>query len=148
MHDLDPVPGGPNSVAPGKMPLSSMSPTIVLKQGKPFLAVGSPGSTRIISAVAQVLSNVLDHGMGIQEAIDASRVHSEGDVLHVEGRVAAGVQEALQAKGYRLDIRKDVDYFFGGAHGVLLDGQTGEFHGGADPRRDGLAVGVQSKDSE
>lgn len=142
MHDLDPVPGGPNSVAPGKKPLSSMSPTIVLRDGRPFLAVGSPGSKRIITAVAQVLSNVLDHGMGIQQAINSPRIHVEDDPLFLEGRIAESTREGLRARGHHLEIRSDLDYFFGGAHGVLLDVRSSEFHGGADPRRDGRAVGV------
>ncbi len=142
MHDLDPVPGGPNSIAPGKKPLSSMSPTIVLKGGRPFLAVGSPGSKRIISAVTQVLSNIIDHGMGIQQAIDEARVHVEDGMLFVEHPVSDATQEHLRDRRHRVEVRHQHDFYFGGAHGVLFDEKTGEFHGGADPRRDGRAVGI------
>jgi len=142
MHDLDPVPGRPNSIAPGKKPLSSMSPTIVLKDGRPFLVVGSPGSKRIITAVVQVLSNVIDHSMGIEQAIDAPRGHTDGEALHVEGRVDEAVQQELRRMGHMLEVRRPFDYYFGGAHGVLWDRKSGEFRGGADPRREGAAVGV------
>lgn len=142
MHDLDPIPGRPNSIAPGKKPLSSMSPTIVLKDGMPVLTVGSPGSTRIITAVVQVLVNVLDHGMGIQEAIDAPRIHTEGDVLHLEGGFGTGIQSELKAKGYLVNVRGPRDFFFGGAHGVMRDTASGVLAGGADPRREGKAIGV------
>lgn len=142
MHDLDPVPGRPNSIAPGKKPLSSMSPTIVLKGGEPFLAVGSPGSKRIITAVTQVLVNVLDHGMGIQEAIDAPRIHAEDEVLHLEGGFDPVVRDELRSMGHLLDVRAPRDFFFGGAHGVMRDAATKEFLGGADPRREGRAIGI------
>ncbi len=142
MQDLDPVPGHPNSVAPGKKPLSSMSPTVVLRDGRPFLTVGSPGSKRIITAVVQVLSNIIDHGMGIQEAIDAPRIHTDGAELHIEGRFDAAVQDQLRRMGHTLVVRGPVDYYFGGAHGILRDPESGELRGGADPRREGAAVGV------
>ncbi|MEG0301656.1 gamma-glutamyltransferase, partial [Cetobacterium sp.] len=75
MDDFVPAPGSKNSVEPGKRPLSSMSPTLVLDpQGRPFMTVGSPGATRIIPAVAMTISNVIDHGMTIQEAINAPRI--------------------------------------------------------------------------
>ncbi len=141
MHDLDPKPGGPNSIAPGKKPLSSMSPTLVLKDGRPVMTVGSPGSKRIITAVAQVISNVIDHGMRLQDAIAAPRVHIDGDVLNVEGRVPAVVAEGLKALGHEVNVRKEYDLFFGGSQGVLFDGAGGLFYGGADPRRDGVALG-------
>jgi len=142
MLDFDPVPGGPNSVAPGKKPLSSMSPTIVLKDGRPILSVGSPGSKRIITAVTQVLLNVLDHGMGIAEAIDAPRIHTDTGVLHIEGRFSPGVAAELEALGHNVNVHPEYDFYFGGAHGVLYDPGTGELRGGADPRREGAAIGV------
>ena len=71
------VQGKTNAIAPGKRPLSSMSPTIVTKDGKTFMVLGSPGGSRIISIVAQVIMNVVDHGMDIQEAVNAPRIHHQ-----------------------------------------------------------------------
>ncbi|MDK2926706.1 MAG: gamma-glutamyltranspeptidase / glutathione hydrolase [Bacillota bacterium] len=141
MDDFDVEPGRANSPGPGKKPLSSMSPTLVLKDGKPFLSVGSPGGPRIITAVAQVLSNIIDHGMSIQEAIEAARIHADNQSVYVEGRIPEQVRQALEAKGQKVTVKKEYDLYFGGAQGVLFDTAKGEFHGGADPRRDGKAVG-------
>ena len=69
--------GDANAVAGGKRPLSSMSPTIVLKDGKPFLVTGSPGGSRIITTVLQVIMNVIDHGMNVAEASQATRIHHQ-----------------------------------------------------------------------
>jgi gamma-glutamyltranspeptidase/glutathione hydrolase len=71
------VQGKANAIAPGKRPLSSMTPTIVLKDGKPVLAVGSPGGARIITTVLEIIVNVIDHAMTLQEAVDAPRIHHQ-----------------------------------------------------------------------
>src|SRR3546814_9803477 len=76
------VGGAANAIAPGKRPVSSMTPTILLKEGKPFLATGSPGGSRIITTVLQVVLNVVDHGMNIAAATAASRVHHQRSEEH------------------------------------------------------------------
>src|SRR6266511_6057228 len=81
---MDPTPGSVNSIEPGKRIISSMSPTIVLKDGKPFMALGTPGGKRIWPAVAQGILNVIDHGMSLQEAFEAPRVWTEGAGLELE----------------------------------------------------------------
>lgn len=87
MDDFVTGEGHPNSVAPGKTPLSSMSPTIVLKNGEPFMVLGSPGATKIISTVSQVISRVVDHGMGMQEAIDTPRMYDNtSNKINVENK--------------------------------------------------------------
>lgn len=99
------VQGAPNAIAPGKRPLSSMAPTLVLRDGRLFMALGTPGGPRIISAVLQVALNVIDHGMAPQEAVDAPRVHHQGlpDTLYVEARgLSPDTAQALTAMGYRL----------------------------------------------
>jgi len=104
--------------------------------------LGSPGATRIINTVALMISHIIDQGMDLQEAILQPRIHRMhvGD-LNMESRISADVQAALEAKGHVLEVRGDYDAYFGGVHGVILyDGAT-ELHGGADPRRDGQAVG-------
>jgi len=141
MDDFVPKPGAMNSIEPKKRPLSSMSPTLVLKDGKPLLSLGSPGATRIISALSQILINIIDHKMDIQEAIDAPRIHCMTGEIFMESRIPKDVQQALINKGHKLNIRKEVDLYFGGAQGVMIDLKTGGFYGGADPRRDGVAVG-------
>jgi gamma-glutamyltranspeptidase/glutathione hydrolase len=118
-----------------------MSPTLVLKDGRPLLSIGSPGATRIISALAQILMNIIDYRMNIQEAIEAARIHCMTGEIFMESRIAKDVQQALLNKGHRVTVRKDFDLYFGGAQGVMIDPQTGILYGGADPRRDGFAVG-------
>ncbi len=141
MDDFNPRPGTNNSVAPGKRPLSSMSPTLILKDGKPFLSLGSPGATRIITALAQILMNVIDHKMDIQQAIEAPRIHCMTGDIFMEGRIPKDVQQALISRGHKLSVRKDMDLYFGGAQAVMIDPRTGLLYGGADPRRDGFAAG-------
>ncbi len=139
MDDFVPKPGSTNSIEPGKRPLSSMSPTLVLDpEGKPFMTIGSPGATRIIAAVAQVISNVVDHKMPIQQAIMAPRVFrmASGD-LNLEGRVSINTKNALEKMGHKITVRGDWDAYFGGVHAVLFDKKAKILYGGADPRRDG-----------
>jgi gamma-glutamyltranspeptidase/glutathione hydrolase len=141
MDDFVPRPGTLNSIEPKKRPISSMSPTLVLKDGKPYLSIGTPGATRIISALSQILMNVIDHNMNIQEAIDAPRMHCMTGEIFMESRIRKDIRQALITKGHELSVMKDFDLYFGGAHGVLIDPATGILYGGADPRRDGFAAG-------
>ncbi len=141
MDDFVPIPGKPNSIAPRKRPISSMSPSIVLKDGKPFLSLGSPGSTRIITALPQILMNVIDYGMDLQQAINAPRIHCISGAILMESRIPPSVQEALKAKGHRVTVKGAMDLYFGGAQAVMLDPRTGKLYGAADPRRDGFAIG-------
>jgi gamma-glutamyltranspeptidase/glutathione hydrolase len=141
MDDFVPAPGSANSVEPGKRPLSSMSPTLVLDpQGRPFMTLGSPGATRIITTVAQVISNIIDHGMTIQQAILAPRVfRMASGSMSVEGRISINAYNKLLEMGHQLTVRGDYDAYFGGVHGVLYNYDIGILFGGADPRRDGQA---------
>jgi len=141
MDDFVPIPGNPNSIGPRKRPISSMSPSIVLKGGKPFLSLGSPGSTRIITALPQILMNIVDYGMDLQQAINAPRIHCGGGAIELESRIPQPVQEALKAKGHQVTVRGAMDLYFGGAQAVMMDPQTGQLYGAADPRRDGFAIG-------
>jgi len=140
MSLMDPVPGNPNSIAGGKRILSSMAPTIVLRDGQPFLALGTPGGKRIFGAVAQALLNVIDHGMTLQEAVEAPRVWTEGVDLEVERGFAdvRGLAAALEALGHRVTL---VDKVAGGMNGVLVD-RDGWLHGAACWRADGVPIGI------
>lgn len=141
MDDFSADPESPNAIAPGKTPLSSMSPTIVLKEdGTPFMVLGSPGATKIITTVTQVISNVIDHGMTMQEAIDAPRIFNNAtSAVSYESRLDESVMKELEAMGYELDKSDDFNRTFGSVQAVMY-GEDGLL-GGADPRRDGKAVG-------
>jgi gamma-glutamyltranspeptidase/glutathione hydrolase len=106
------VQGEANSIAPGKRPLSSMTPTIVLKDGRLFMTAGGPGGSRITTTVMQVILNVLDFGMNVQDAVDAPRFHHQWlpDKLSLERGISPDTVALLQSRGY------DVDY----APGVVL----------------------------
>ncbi|MCX5839275.1 MAG: gamma-glutamyltransferase [Deltaproteobacteria bacterium] len=141
MDDFNPQPGNSNSVEPKKRPLSSMSPTIMLKNGKPFLSVGTPGATRIISAVPQIIVNIVDFQMNIQDAIEAARIHCMTGDIFMESRFPKEVQDALTAKGHKISLKGAMDLYFGGAQGVMIDPVSDKLYGAGDPRRDGVAVG-------
>jgi gamma-glutamyltranspeptidase/glutathione hydrolase len=134
---------GPNALAPGKRMRTMIAPSILLKDGKTFAVIGTPGAARIVSTMTLLVSNLVDFGMGIQEAIEAPRFYardSEAD-LSVEARMPAATVEALTKMGYRIKTMGEYDLFFGGAQGIVIDLKTGLRIGGADPRRDGAVVG-------
>ena len=137
---MDPVPGRTNSIAPGKRILSSMSPTVVLKDGAPFMALGTPGGKRIFAAVTQAILNVIDHGMSLQEAVEAPRAWTQGAELELE-EVFPNLDElqaALRALGHETTA---VPKVAGGMNGVLLDA-GGLLHGAACWRADGVPIGI------
>lgn len=140
MDDLNAKPGTSNSIEPGKRPLSSMTPTIVLKDGKPFLSLGSPGATRIIPSVAQIISNIVDFDMDVQEAINAPRMFDMNGTLALESRIDPNVIKELETLGHKVDVKGEVDLYFGGAQCILVQ-DSGMLHGAGDPRRDGQAAG-------
>lgn len=140
MADFNAEPGTSNSVEAGKRPLSSMTPTVVLKESKPFLTLGSPGATRIIPTVAQIISNIIDHDMNIQDAINAPRMFDMKGILAVEGRMDPEVIKKLEEMGHEVDVKEDLEAYFGGAQCIMME-DSGTLHGGGDPRRDGQAVG-------
>ncbi len=151
MDDFSSKPGSPNayglvhgeanSIAPKKRPLSAMTPTIVLRDGKLFMVLGSPGGPTIINTVLQTLVNVIDFKMTIQEAVDAPRIHHQWmpDKLVVE-RIgfADDVLQALRSRGHNLDTGRRS---LGDCHAILIEPESGVRLGAADPRLDGRAVG-------
>lgn len=141
MDDFVTGAGHPNSIEAGKAPLSSMSPTVVLKDGKPFMVLGSPGGTKIISTVSQVISRVIDHGMSMQEAIDTPRLYDNtSNKMGIETRVSNDVIKKLEEMGHIVVKTSDWDRGMGSVQGVLYK-KDGTLEGGADPRRDGKALG-------
>jgi gamma-glutamyltranspeptidase/glutathione hydrolase len=137
------IQGERNAVAPRKRPLSAMTPTLVLrKDGSLWFTVGTPGGPTIINTVLCVITNVIDYGMDIQEAIDAPRIHHQWlpDQLVFEPYGLSGdTQRALAARGHTL---VDRPRYLGDAEGIMIEEKTGIRLGATDPRRsDGLAVG-------
>ena len=130
-----------NAIAPNKRMLSSMTPTIVLKDGKPFMVIGTPGGSTIMTTVLQVIVNVIDFKMTIQEAIDAPRIHHQWLPDHLMYEQRALSQDAvdnLRAMGYTLRMRENTT---GLAEGILFDRKRGMLLGATDPRGYGEAVG-------
>jgi len=126
------VQGERNAIAPGKRPLSSMTPTILLKDGKLFMTVGAPGGSRISTAVMQVILNVVDFGMNIQDAIDAPRVHHQWmpDRLSIERAISPDTVALLKARGYDVDYSPGV--VLAQTAAIVSDG--GWLQGGSDGR--------------
>ena len=133
------VGGDANAPAPGKRPLSSMSPTLVLKDGKVYLVTGSPGGSRIITTVLQVISNVIDHGMNVQEAVSAPRIHHQWlpDELRVERGLSIDTVRILESRGHKVVVTPTS----GSAQTIMVTPQ-GSLAGAADTRQRGtLASG-------
>jgi len=128
-----------NAIAPEKRMLSSMSPTIVMHNQKPFLVTGSPGGSRIITTTLQVIMNVIDHGMNIQEAVNAPRVHHQWlpDEIRIEKGISIDTQRLLTEMGHTMVEKNPM----GSAASILIDAATHTYYGAADPRRQGFAVG-------
>ena len=133
------IQGLANAIGPGKRPLSAMTPTIVLKDGKLFLILGSPGGPTIISTVANVLIGVVDFSLDIQEAVNAPRFHHQWlrDEILVEDRLSPDTMNVLRSKGHKLRVR----HFWGDGECVMIDPTTGERLGASDGRNNGKAVG-------
>jgi len=139
MHDFSLEHWHVNSVEPGKRPRSWMSPTLVLKNGKPFLTLGSAGGPKIVSSVLQVIINVIDFNMRIEKAVQAPRFHCQGNEVSLESSIPLKIREELVEKGHPVKER-DEWWFFGAVQAALVDLRTNQIYGAADPRRDGIAI--------
>lgn len=139
MSTFDPRPGRPHSIAPGKRRTSSMCPSIVFEGEDAVMTLGAPGASWIQPAVLQVALNVLDWGMGIQEAIISPRMVATSNIIDISNRVLRRTQRDLEDMGYRVR-RTHVSYAFAGVHGITM--WPGGLEGGADPQRDGMAAGT------
>ena len=141
------IQGAANAIGPGKRPLSSMTPTIVVRDGKTVLVLGSPGSSKIITTVANVLMGVLDYGMNIQEAVNAPRFHHQWlpDVLNVEQWFSPDTITALRHMGYNVQIGlhdgAEGSPYWSDAECIAIDPKSGERLGASDGRNNGKAVG-------
>jgi gamma-glutamyltranspeptidase/glutathione hydrolase len=151
MDDFSAKPGVPNvygllgnsanAIAPNKRMLSSMTPTIVLKDGKPFMIIGTPGGSTIMTTILQVIINIVDFKMTIQEAIDAPRFHHQwmpDKLMYEERSLSQDTIDNLRALGYSLHERENTT---GLAEGIMFDRKKGLLLGATDPRGYGEAVG-------
>ena len=139
-QDIDPE--SPNHLRPGKPMEMPMAPCIVTRGGRPVLGIGTPGSYGILQTTLQMLVNALDFGMNVQAAIEAPRVRAfERTIVDAEARIAPDVLDGLRARGHEINLLPAWTYKVGGGHGIGIDRDSGVFTGGADPRRDGMAIG-------
>ena len=132
----------PNLIEPYKRMLSSMTPTLVIKDGKVFMITGSPGGRTIINTILNVIVNVIDFNMPLQDAIDATRMDHEWmpDLLRLEKEnITEELIESLKARGH--NMKESSRWQQGDAHSILIDPKTGLYYGVADKRRHGSAIG-------
>ncbi len=141
------IQGPANAIGPGKRPLSAMTPTIVLKDGKLLVVLGSPGGARIITTVANILMGVVDYGMNIQESVNAPRFHHQWlpDEVHVEQWFSPDAIKLLQQAGHKVEIGETVagewSPYWSDGECIAIDLKTGERLGASDVRNNGKAVG-------
>jgi gamma-glutamyltranspeptidase/glutathione hydrolase len=135
---------GANAIAPGKRPLSSMTPTIVSRDGRPFMVTGSPGGPRIITTTLLTILNVMDFGMDVQEAVAAPRYHHQWlpNKVYAESGLDESIVAGLRKRGHEVEV---ADRTWSSAQAIVIDSKTGAHLGGSDPRGDGAARGYNPK---
>ena len=133
------IQGPANAIGPAKRPLSAMTPTIVLKDGKVFLVLGSPGGPTIITTVANILMSVVDYGRDIQAAVNAPRFHHQWlpDQILLEDRISPDTVALLEKRGHKINTR----HSWGDGECIMVDPKTGERLGASDGRNNGKAAG-------
>ena len=139
----DPVPGHINSVSPGRRPLSNLTAMLVLKDGRPFLTIGSPGGRKVTTAVLQGVVNVVDYGKNLQDSIAAPRIHCESQEIQVDSRIHSAVLSELEAMGHAVQSFTESYIFanFARPVGIMVDPETGQLRSGVDVFRPATAVG-------
>ncbi len=144
MTDFDFTPGGANEMQPFKRPRSSMTPTILLKDGKPWMATGSPGGATIINTVLQVIMNVVDHGMTVEEAVDAPRISRTSASYTASTSWEDGIPDAVRAELVNRGHSKwSGPTVIGSAQSLVIDLQTGRMFAAGDSRRNGTVYYVK-----
>ena len=136
---FDPHPGQPNSVAANKRVVSSMAPAIVSHEGKPWLGIGTPGGVRIFPSIFQSIVNVIDHGMSLQEAVEAPRLWTQGQTVELEAAFGDDIRAGLSSMGHDITVVPNVA---GGMNGIQIDPQHGHMVGAACWRADGSPAGL------
>lgn len=142
LTDFDAIPGGANEVQPNKRPLSSMTPTIILKDNKPFMTVGSPGGTTIIASVMQTIVNTIGYNMDLKDAIEEPRIFSSSyPTIRWENGVPDNVRGQLEQMGHTWETKpKEI----GNVNSTMFDDEKGVYVGAADSTREGMAIGLSS----
>ena len=143
MVSFDPEPGHANSIRGGRRAANFAPPTLMFSEDQPFLTVSASGGRRTVSAIAHILCNVVDFGMGIQDAIAAPRVHCELRQPFIDSRLSREVQDALRDIGHEIVVCEETFFspHFGRPVGILRDPTTGRLHGGAAPLLRAMAAG-------
>jgi gamma-glutamyltranspeptidase/glutathione hydrolase len=139
MAVFDPRPGRAGSIAPGKARFTSVCPSIIFSDGKPYLVIGAPGATQIAMGVLQAIVNVIDFDMTMTEAVCAPRFSATSNAIDVSNRITHDTTRQLEAEGYQV-IRSPYSFGFAAVHGIRIDGDR--YDGGADPGHDGIAIAV------
>ena len=139
MAVFDPRPGRAASIAPGKARFSSICPTIAFRDGWPEIVIGAPGGTQIAMGVLQALLNLIDFGMGMQDAVSAPRFTATSDIVDITNRIPDYAVEPLREAGIEV-VRSPLTFGIAAVHGIHL--RDGRLEGGADPGHDGVALGV------
>jgi gamma-glutamyltranspeptidase/glutathione hydrolase len=141
---FDPRPGTHNSIAPGRRILWAGSPAIVTRGGQPFASVGAPGGRKVISSVLQVILNLVDFGLGIQDAVALPRVHCEGPETWADSRLSEETLGTLRDMGHKIVVQTETvaTSYFGRPNGVVVDESTGTVRGGVSPFKPYYAVGL------
>jgi len=141
---FDPRPGTQNSIAPGRRVLWAGSPTLLTRDGRPLAALGAPGGRKIMSAVLQVIVNLVDFGMGMQDSVSAPRLHCEGPEITIESLTPSGTIDGLRELGHQVTVQTEsfATSFFARPNGILIDPTSGRLRGGIDPFRPYYVMGV------
>src|SRR4029434_5621331 len=156
MDDFTSKPGQPNksgaiqsernAIAPQNLPLSSITPTFLLRpDGSLYFAIGTPGGPTITNTVLQIISNVIDHGMNMQEAIDSPHIHHQwlpDEIVDERLGLSADTRRALEARGHKFATKPNYPgWRMSDAQGIMIEDKTGMRLGASDAREDGAAVG-------
>jgi gamma-glutamyltranspeptidase/glutathione hydrolase len=137
MYQFHPIPGSPNSIAPGKSRLTGAAPTIVFRDGRVWLAVGALGGTRMPTAISNTIIGIVDHGMTPVEAVEAPRFHAEGPWLEMETRLYWRLHKSLKKRGWNLrPSKRAYDRAYALVFAAMIE-EDGSFRGGSDPRGGG-----------
>lgn len=132
-------PATPNSIQPGRRPFTNLTPTMVLKNGRPLLIIGGNGGEPTVSMLAQVIINIVDFHLSLEEAIGSPRFHYNIDThtIEMETRIEVSAIEFLKSRGYKLNLRTDYDAYFGSCQAVLAEASCSHFSAMTDIRSQG-----------
>lgn len=140
---FDPEPGHVNSIGPGKRALHAGTPAIVFDKQGPFLALGSPGGRKVLTAVQQIIHNVVDFGLGMQAAVSAPRIHCETGAVRMDARLPEEVIDAMRQRGHQVAVREEhfLSSYFARPNAILFNRDTNKLHSGLEPYKMSTAIG-------